>query len=99
MNRLEKKCLIVSTGIHLLLVAILVICPGFLSSKDQPQPAQFLQFIPLKTTDLNASGGGNPNARPPASPPAPKPQPTPPAPPPPAPAQREPEPDRDRLPK
>jgi len=72
MDRLQKKCLIASTGVHLLLVLILLIGPGFLSAPPKmDDPATILEFIPSKLVD-GPSGGGNPNAgqmAPPAAPP------------------------------
>jgi TonB family protein len=80
MNRLQKKCFIVSAGMHSLLVVILVVAPA-LGSKSKMEEMPPIDFIPNKTIDAAFSGGGNPNTRPP--PPAP------PAPPAPAPPQRE----------
>jgi colicin import membrane protein len=91
MNRLQKKCVVASAGFHLLLCLILLIGPAFVSSKknaDELNNLQPLDFIPLKTVDALMSGGGSPNATPPASmtpppreatpePPAPPPQPKP----------------------
>jgi len=83
MNRLAKKCVVASTGLHLLLVVILFVGPAFLVSQNKPDNLPVLTFIPLKTVDDLVSGGGNPNARPPApvvQPPPPQPQAQPPAP-------------------
>jgi TonB family protein len=74
MNRLQKKCIVASTGVHLLLALILLIGPGFISSRNKPDELPILNFVPAKTVDeLVAPGGGNPNARPPAAAPAPQP--------------------------
>lgn len=100
MNRLQKKCFIASTGVHLLLFSLLFIGPAFLTSRPTP-PADLplLDFIPIVTTDEMMSGGGNPNAD--SAPPGPKaepppqvapPQPLPKAPDPEPPKQAEPEP-------
>lgn len=79
MNRLQKKCVVASTGFHLLLLLILFIGPAFLSSPDkEAENRSLLDFIPVKTIDEALSGGGNPNARPPEPAPQPQPQPTPP---------------------
>jgi protein TonB len=77
MNRMQKKCVVASTGLHLLLVVILFIGPAFLSSNQESENRPLIDFIPLKTIDEALSGGGNPNARaqqPIAQPPAPQPQ-------------------------
>lgn len=76
MNRTQKKCLIASTGLHLLLGLTLIFGPGFLSSRDKADNLPTLDFVPVATVDAAVSGGGNPNAPPPA--PAPKPPATPP---------------------
>ena len=71
MNRLQKKCVIVTTGFHLLLLVILFVGPGFLSA-DKPESFTMLEIIPQITTDLNMQGGGSPEAKPPPpAPPAP----------------------------
>jgi len=97
MSRLQKKCLMMSTGAHLLLALIVVIGPGFMSSDRTLDNLPELNFVPSVLVDAAVAGGGNPNAKPP---PAVTPTPTPPpvqasAPPPepkPAPKVREPEP-------
>jgi TonB family protein len=97
MNRLQKKCFIVSAGTHLLLAFILLVGPAFLSSKDKLENSPILDFIPVKTVDALASGGGNPRASSPAVSPA---VPVPPrhesneSRPPPTPVRREPEPSK-----
>lgn len=77
MNRIQKKCVVASTGFHLLLVLILFIGPAFLSSNQASENRPLIDFIPLKTIDEALSGGGNPNSRaqqPTPQPPAPQPQ-------------------------
>jgi protein TonB len=91
MNRLQKKCFIVSAGLHLLLAVILVVGPAFLSSKDKTADMRILDFVPSRLVDAAVSGGGNPNAKPPpraipAPQPAPQPQ-----------KMREPEPPREPV--
>ena len=72
MDRLQKKCFVVSAGLHLLLALILMIGPAFLSSRTKSDEMPPLDFIPWKTVDAQASGGGNPIAKPPpATPPTP----------------------------
>ena len=81
MNRIQKKCFIASTGLHLLLMVVLLVGPAFLSSNNKADNRPLIDFVPLKTIDEALAGGGNPNASPPApqpQPPAPQPQPQPP---------------------
>jgi TonB family protein len=98
MDRLQKKCLIASTGVHLLLVLILLIGPGFLSAPPKlDDPARILEFIPSTLVD-GPSRGGSPNAgqmAPPAAPPQNDPVPEPPVP---RPPQPEPEPKPEPAP-
>ena len=75
MNRTDKKCLIGASAGHALLLAILVIAPAFVLSSSKLNESDVLTIIPDLTTDKLFSGGGNPNAAPPApTPPAPKPE-------------------------
>src|SRR6266436_3182773 len=71
MSRLQKKCFIVSAGVHLLLYVILLVGPAFLSSKSHSEDVQTLDFYPSKLIEAALMGGGNRNAKPP--PPAPLP--------------------------
>jgi colicin import membrane protein len=77
MNRLQKKCFIATVGMHLLLVAVAVTGPAFLSSPSSTDDLQVLNFVPLATTDLPFAAGGNPNTKPPPPAPAPPVQPPP----------------------
>ena len=61
MNRLQKKCFLVSAGMHLLLPLILIFGAA-LTPTPKTIEAPILTFIPLATTDKEISGGGNPNA-------------------------------------
>jgi len=103
MDRLQKKCFCAATGLHLLLLLILLIGPAFVSSHSPPDNMPILDFVPLKTVDALMSGGGDPNAQPPPAP-LEKPLPAPPAPvakpaPPPQPEKvRAPDPPRDPKP-
>ena len=99
MDRLHKKCFVASSGIHLLLLVILLVGPAFLTSKSKVDNSPILDFVPTKLIDAAFSGGGNPNGTPPPPappeprPPAPAPEPVKvrePAPPPPEPAKEEP---------
>src|SRR5258708_3583299 len=62
MNRLQKKCFVVSAGFHLLL-PIIIIFGSALTPKSKVEETQILEFLPVETTDAKISGGGNPNAR------------------------------------
>ena len=75
MDRLQKKCFVVSAGLHLLLALILMIGPAFLSSRTKSDEMPPLDFIPWKTVDAQASGGGNPIAKPPPATPLTPPRP------------------------
>src|SRR6266403_1525528 len=90
MNRLQKKCFIVSAGVHLLLFVILLVGPAFLSSKSHLEEVQALDFYPSKLIDAALMGGGNRTAKPqaPVQPPSQ----------PPVPAQHQPAPEKTREP-
>ena len=77
MNRLQKKCAMVTVGIHLLLVVILIVGPGFFAPKPKADDLPLLDVIPANLIDAAFNSGVH-NATPP--PPAPvitPPQPTP----------------------
>jgi colicin import membrane protein len=86
MDRTQKKCVVASTGVHLLLALILFIGPAFGSSKNKIDDLPLLDFVPVKTVDALISGGGYrdgslPAAAPIVQQPPPKPEQPPPAPP------------------
>jgi TonB family protein len=83
MNRLQKKCVIATAGIHLLLLVILFVGPAFFYSKPKADDMQVLDVIPANLVDATFNSGVA-NATPP--PPAPV---TPPQPPPPVPEKIE----------
>jgi len=84
MNRLQKKCVIATAGVHLLLIVILFVGPAFFYSKPKAGDLQVLEVIPANLIDAPFNSGVA-NATPP--PPAPV---TPPQPPPPVPEKIEP---------
>ena len=93
MNRLQKKCFIASAGVHLFLVLLLLLGPGFISSKNKAaDDLPILDFVPFKTVDALVSGGGNPKASLPPAAPAPRPLP------PPLPAVTQPPPEKNHEP-
>jgi TonB family protein len=84
MNRLQKKCVIATTGFHLLLLVILFVGPAFFSTKPKMDDSQVLDVISANLVDT-ALNTGVKNATPPAmltavTPPQTQPQPPPPAP-------------------
>lgn len=58
MNRTQKKCLIVSVGLHLLLPTVFFLGSGFLS-RPKPDNSPTINFIAVKTVDDLLSGGGD----------------------------------------
>lgn len=72
MNRLQKKCFIVATGMHLLLFVILLVGPAFLSSSSKPDDLQTITFIPANLIDKPFTGGGESAVKPPPAAPVPK---------------------------
>jgi colicin import membrane protein len=81
MNRLQKKCVIATAGIHLLLLLVLVFGSAFFSPRPKPDDTQLLDVIPSNLIDA-AFNSGVRNATPPAPAPVvtPPPQPAPPTP-------------------
>lgn len=79
MNRTQKKCLLASAAMHLLLIALLVFGPAFRSPERVEESRSLIDFVPLKTIDEALAGGGSPQA-PPAPPAPPQPVPSPPPP-------------------
>lgn len=87
MERLQRKCIVASAVMHVLLLSILFLAPAFLPSRPPEDDLPILEFVPMNATDELMSGGGTPNAQPPAVQPRPpaqqppaSPQPTPPPP-------------------
>jgi TonB family protein len=82
MNRLQKKCVIGTAGVHLLLLVILFVGPAFFYSRPKADDMQVLDVIPANLIDA-AFNSGVANATPPPPAPVvtpPQPQPAPPAP-------------------
>ena len=75
MNRLQKKCLVATAGLHLLLVLVIVFGSAFFISHTKPDETQVLNVIPANLVDA-AFNSGVKNATPPA-PMAKPPEPTP----------------------
>ena len=81
MNRLQKKCVIATAGIHLLLLLVLLFGSAFFSPRPKPDDTQLLDVIPANLIDA-AFNSGVRQAAPPAPAPVvvPPPQPAPPTP-------------------
>ncbi len=89
MNRLQKKCVIVTVGIHLLLLTILIVGPAFFSPRPKADDLQVLDVIPANLVDAAFNNGVANAAPPPPEPVAPPPPPVPVVTPPPEPAKVE----------
>jgi TonB family protein len=59
MNRLQKKCFIVSLGLHVVLPAMLLFGVGFFSPSPKPDKSATDNFIASSTVDEIMSGGGD----------------------------------------
>jgi protein TonB len=85
MNRLQKKCVLATTGFHLLLLVILFVGPAFFWSREKPDTTPVLDMIPAILVDSATTGMANAQPPPPApavvTPPQPTPQPPTPTPP------------------
>ena len=79
MNRLQKKCVIATAGIHLLLLLVLVFGSAFFSPRPKPDDTQLLDVIPSNLIDA-AFNSGVRGATPPAPAPVAQPAPQPPQP-------------------
>ena len=79
MNRLQKKCVIATAGVHLLLIVILFVGPAFFYSKPKADDLQVLDVIPANLIDAPFNSGVA-NATPPPPAPVAPPQPPPPTP-------------------
>ena len=91
MNRLQKKCVLATAGVHLLLFVILLVGPAFFQPRPKADDLNVLDVIPANLIDAQFTSGVR-NAQPPAptpvvTPPTPQPQPTPPPPKPPEPPE------------
>jgi TonB family protein len=67
MNRLQKKCVIGTVGIHLLLLLILIVGPAFYNQEPKNDDTQVLDVIPSNLIDANANSGVQ-GAQPPPTP-------------------------------
>src|SRR5512141_802364 len=88
MNRLQKKCLVVSLAIHALLMTVLLLGSAFAPKRPSiPTNLPILDVIPSTLVDALISGGGKPGSPAPVVQKKEETQPTP-APKPPAPAPK-----------
>lgn len=73
MNRLQKKCVLATAGVHLLLFLILLVGPAFFEPRPKDD-LQVLDVIPANLIDaLRSSGVRDAQPPPPVVPPAPQP--------------------------
>jgi TonB family protein len=80
MTRLQKKCLIVTAGLHLLLLLVLVFGTAFFAPSPKPDDTQVLDVIPANLIDAAFTSGVKSAQTPPPAPPEIKPVVTPPPP-------------------
>jgi TonB family protein len=69
MNRLQKKCFIVSVSLHGLLLGVFLFGSAFFVSDEKPDNTRILHMISGKLVDDALSSGGNPDVQPVAQPP------------------------------
>lgn len=69
MDRIQKNCVLVSTGIHGLLLGAVVFGSAFLAPSTKVADMEVLTIIPATLVDAPFSGGGNPNVKQAAAPP------------------------------
>src|SRR5947209_3828424 len=62
MDRLQKKCFMAATGMHVLLALILLFGSAFMSRTPKSGEIQFIDITPTVLTDGNIADGGNPKA-------------------------------------
>jgi TonB family protein len=80
MNRLQKKCVIGTVGIHLLLFLILIVGPAFFNPQPKVDNTQVLDMIPANLVDAAVNSGVRGAQLPQPTPVQPQPQPPPPQP-------------------
>ena len=64
MNRLQKKCVLATAGVHLLLFVILLVGPAFFAPRPKADDLQVLDVIPANLIDAPFASGVR-NAEPP----------------------------------
>src|SRR5688572_29688484 len=65
MDRLQKKCFIASSGMHGVLVLVVIFGAAFFTPEKKAPPVETLTMIPSKLLDgVLAGGGGNPKIAP-----------------------------------
>jgi TonB family protein len=68
MSRLQKKCFVASTTMHVLLMSVLFVSPAFLSKEKNFEEIPVITLIPTKLIDDPAVGGGGGQKAPAATP-------------------------------
>src|SRR5688572_9141271 len=65
MDRLQKKCFIASSGMHGVLVLVVIFGAAFFTPEKKAPPVETLTIIPAKLLDgVLSGGGGNPKIAP-----------------------------------
>ena len=68
-NRLQKKCVIAATSVHLLLLLILLVGPAFFTPDSKLLTTAEINFVPAMLIDEALQGGGSPQGGQTAPPP------------------------------
>jgi TonB family protein len=73
MNRLQKKCVLATAGVHLLLFVTLLVGPAFFDRRPKADDLQVLDVIPANLIDAQFTSGVRGAQPPPVAQPAPQP--------------------------
>src|SRR5579884_1017469 len=98
MDRLQKKCFIVTATMHGLLVGVVLFGAALMPAQDDDNVKLLTAYDPTKVTDA-LSSGGDPNVKVPEAPQNPTPKPAAPTPPPVKPVESKPPPPKPEPPK
>ncbi len=62
MNGLQKRCVVLSSALHGILIVLFFIGSGFIQKREPVETVEMLTFIPDRLIDGDAKGGGSPDA-------------------------------------
>jgi outer membrane biosynthesis protein TonB len=62
MNGLQKRCVVLSSALHGILIVLFFIGSGFIQQREPVETVEMLTFIPDRLIDGDAQGGGSPEA-------------------------------------